>query len=331
MHILMVIEQMYLGGLETHVMTLCRQLIARKHTVYIYLAHSVGPWRTMLAKAGATLVHSPVEAESLDLIHLHVWGETALQALFWSEQLRIPLVATYHGQYKFHLEELRGKAKFICVSRTVRDFLGIDAAIIENGIDLEQFLPSPLPYNRTIAWLGRLDGKRWVTLDAIFRACEETQIKCKVAGVFLRPEALGIIKKYSQAEWCGAIFDVSSFLKEIDAVITTSRGVQETMASGRIAIVGNNMWYGGVVTPETVTELRRNSFMAWHSGPFIPSKLAADLNQLYQDPAVMAELGRWGAEYARREFPAAKMSAATEEVYRQAVTDQKAEVMPEHV
>ena len=129
-----------------------------------------------------------------------------------------------------------------------------------------------------------------------------TQLKCKVAGVFLPPRAVELLCKYPHVEWYGAVFDAASFIKKVDIVISTSRGIREAMASGRVAIVANNMWYGGIVNPATVVKLRQNSFMAWQDGPLLPTVLARDLSGLYQDPAAMGKLGQWSADYARREF-----------------------------
>jgi glycosyltransferase involved in cell wall biosynthesis len=316
-------EQMYLGGAETHLVTLCTALIARGHQIYVWVVNCLGPWRALIRRTGAVMVDSPGQAGMVDIIHLQVWGPTNWRALEWQKESGLPLVATFHGLDRTGLAKLKTEAELICVSAAVRQELDLPTAtVVENGVDLEKFVFSGLPFNRKVAWLGRMDGPRWLTLEMLFRGFEAAGVSCKAAGAFLKSGMMRRLRQYQTVEWHGAVFDVPGFLAEVDVVFTTSRGIREAMAMGKIAVIANNIWYGGVVKPETAERLRHNSFMAWQDRPLLPETVAADLKDLYQDPAKMEKLSKWGAQYARQEFSATQMAIRTEAVYRRALDRQ---------
>jgi glycosyltransferase involved in cell wall biosynthesis len=244
--------------------------------------------------------------------------------LAWREIYGVPLVATYHGLIQAGLDVLPGKAELIGISEKVREHLGVECHMIENGIDLEEFPSSPLPMNRTVAWLGRIEGFRWLMLDALFRATESLDIRCRIAGPYLSPDAVELLSGYKHVEWYGAIFDTAPFIRDVDIVFSTSRGIREAMASGRVAVVANHMWYGGIVQPATVEKMRKDSFMAFMEQPVLSTAIQEDLKSLYDQPNLMTALGRWGHGYISLEFPAEKMIEATEAVYHKAIANIKA-------
>jgi glycosyltransferase involved in cell wall biosynthesis len=319
MRVLMVVELLFLGGLETHVMALCRQLMLRKHQVYVHVKHCIGPWRELLTESGAILVDSPEEAGSLDLIHVHAWGKSPQRGILWSQQHDLPLVVTYHGLFKGYVEHLVGKAEIISVSPRVQQYLEVPSTVVENGIELEQFPASPLPFNRTVAWLGRLDGKRWLLLDTLFRACRMSKIRCRVIGGLLTPTAIHLLSVYDHVEWHGAVFNVAPLLRDVDVVFSTSRGIREAMASGRLAIVANDRYYGGLVEPNSLERLRSDSFMAWGQNLINPAIIAEDLLGLYSQPEYMSKVGQWGTAFAKETFSAERMATETEQVYHKAL------------
>jgi glycosyltransferase involved in cell wall biosynthesis len=315
MKVLIVTEQMYLGGLETHIVTLCRGLIRQGLNIFFYYEKGLTIWRHKLEKMGVKLLESLMDLPLVDLIHLHVWGDSYQKVLGYATRKKIPLVATYHGLYRQGLEELLPVAKIICVSDKVRNFLEVDAVVIENGVDLDWFRAAPLPFGKKVAWVGRSDGNRWVGLKALFRACRALNLECHVAGGFLNPYGVEILTEFSEIYWHGPILDMAGFLKKIDVVLTTSRGIREAMTSGRVAVVMNGVWYSGVVTPENVENLRQDSFMGWEKRPAFSETIRKDLECLYHNPKRMADLGDWGSNYGKKHFSSEVMIAKIKAVY----------------
>lgn len=315
MKLLMITDQLYLGGLETHIITLCTGLVRQGNKVFFYFNKGLSIWKHQLQKNGVVVLATLADAPLVDLVHLHVWGDTYQQAIKFAEERNIPLVATYHGLYRTGIGELSAKGKIICVSEKIRDFLGIDTAVIENGIDLEVFRSTPLPQNRTVAWVGRMDQNRWLGLEALFQACRSLHLECRLAGVHLNHHHIKILTKYPEVYWHGPVLDIPEFLKDIDIVFATSRGIREAMCLGRIAIIMNGVWYSGVVTPDNVESLRQDSFMGWGKKLVFPSVIQQDLERLYRNPERMQRLGEWGAQYAKAEFTAQTMVNQTRIIY----------------
>lgn len=167
--ILMLIDQLNVGGTETHVLSLARQL--RQEGVTVLIGTSGGPLLDTFEKSGLEVVHLPFRSddpvgkeyqESLEkvreliasrevsLLHTHsIAGlKVAVQA---GQELLIPTVATIHGKF-YPPRKLRGildrSARVIAVSAPVVEWLTkkVDyplrqITLIPNGVETENFKP----------------------------------------------------------------------------------------------------------------------------------------------------------------------------------------------
>ncbi|BBH21085.1 hypothetical protein Back11_24300 [Paenibacillus baekrokdamisoli] len=162
--ILMVIDQLNLGGTETHTLSVTRELIKKGATVVIackkgkLLEHFLGlgcpfyeidfvldnyePDHENHFKH-LQLLKSVILSEQIDLVHGHQIPSGSI-ARIAAEQMNIPYVFTVHGTYyeRDFLDAIQKKSTITCVSPPIRRMLlsnGIDSQIIPNGMDTKEY------------------------------------------------------------------------------------------------------------------------------------------------------------------------------------------------
>lgn len=169
--ILMLVDSLNVGGTETHVLSLAKQLTTMGAKVLI--GTSGGPFLDTFEKSGLEVIYLPfrtddpvgeeyqvllektkkfVETRNIDLFHAHsIAGlKVAVQV---GQELLIPTVATIHGKF-YPPRKLRGLldrcSQTIAVSEPVVTWLKEKVlltpkqiTLIPNGIETEHFKPSP--------------------------------------------------------------------------------------------------------------------------------------------------------------------------------------------
>ncbi|CAM3564363.1 glycosyltransferase [Marinicrinis lubricantis] len=209
--ILMVMDQFNVGGTETYILSLTKELLRQGTSVVVagkkgrILDSFVGlgcpcyeidfvldhfeldqsSWRKHLE-----LLKSIIVSERIDLVHGHQVpsGQIALQA---AAEMNVPFVFTVHGTYyeEPFLRKLHGGASLISVSPAVHNLLakkGIPSLLIPNGIHIhDQGIPSitykeytrerlGLPIGaKVVMYAGRLTWEKAEICSDILRAvCE---------------------------------------------------------------------------------------------------------------------------------------------------------------
>ncbi|MDF2959645.1 MAG: glycosyltransferase [Paenibacillus sp.] len=171
MRILMVMDQLNIGGTETYTLSITRELIKKGATVVIackrgkLLEHFLGlgcpfyeidfvldnfePDHANRTKH-LELLKSVIRSEQIDLVHGHQIpsGSIALSA---AEQLGVPFVFTVHGTYydRSFIEALQRNSLITCVSPSIRRLLlskGVEAKVISNGMDAHEYHAYGTPY-----------------------------------------------------------------------------------------------------------------------------------------------------------------------------------------
>ncbi|WP_028552060.1 glycosyltransferase [Paenibacillus sp. UNC451MF] len=176
MRILMVIDQLNVGGTETYTLSMARELL--KKGVSVVIACKKGKLLDHFLGLGCPiyeidfvldnyepdhekrtqhldLLKSIIRSENIDLVHGHQFPSGSI-ALTAAEQMNVPFVFTVHGTYydRDFLESLERNATITCVSPAIRRLLlskGVDAKIVSNGIDdheYHSYAPSYLQHFR---------------------------------------------------------------------------------------------------------------------------------------------------------------------------------------
>ncbi|MGI6037821.1 MAG: glycosyltransferase [Limnochordia bacterium] len=169
MRILMLVDSLALGGTETYVYTLAKELIARGHQIVI--GTNGGFFSDLFAATGAPIEHLPFKSDNplytdytgllrrvrqiikkydIQLIHAHFIAGLKIGAQIAQETL-LPLVMTVHGMFypwrrlQTYLESCN---QVIAVSLPVAAWLqrriGLsrrEISVIPNGIDTDVFVP----------------------------------------------------------------------------------------------------------------------------------------------------------------------------------------------
>lgn len=162
--ILMVIDQFNIGGTETHVLSLTRELL--KQGNHVVVAGKYGRLLSRFTGLGATcyeidfvteqyeydvemqsihetLLDSILEKENIDLVHGHQFpsGYLAYQA---TVRKKIPFAFTFHGRYydEMLLRKMQNIPLMISVSPAVQQDLrekGYESTLIANGIEAQDY------------------------------------------------------------------------------------------------------------------------------------------------------------------------------------------------
>ncbi|MCR8632898.1 glycosyltransferase [Paenibacillus radicis (ex Xue et al. 2023)] len=164
MRILMVIDQLNIGGTETYTLSITRELIKKGAIVVIackkgkLLEHFLGlgcPFYEIDFVLdnyeldhenhikNLQLLKSVILSERIDLVHGHQIPSGSL-ARTAADQMNIPYVFTVHGAYydKEFLDSAQKNSTITCVSPSIRRLLkskGIDSKVIANGIDTHEY------------------------------------------------------------------------------------------------------------------------------------------------------------------------------------------------
>lgn len=167
--ILMLLDTIQIGGTETHVMAVAKQLMAKGHRVIV--GTSGGPYVDAFQKAGIEIVTMPFQTddpirkeltdllqqvraliaeEGVDLIHAHLIGGMKIASLI-AEETGIPFVMTIHGLYYpiWQLQRyIHSCHHVIAVSHPVAKWLQQRIpetrrrmTLIQNGVDTAAFSP----------------------------------------------------------------------------------------------------------------------------------------------------------------------------------------------
>ncbi|NOU94842.1 glycosyltransferase [Paenibacillus sp. LMG 31456] len=164
LRILMVVDQLNIGGTETYTLSITRELI--KKGAFVVIASKKGKLLEHFLGLGCPyyeidfvldnyeadhenhikhlqLLKSVILTEQIDLIHGHQIPSGSL-AQIAAEQMNIPYVFTVHGNYydKDFLSVTQKKSTITCVSPSIKKLLlskGINSTVIANGMDTQEY------------------------------------------------------------------------------------------------------------------------------------------------------------------------------------------------
>lgn len=176
MNILMVTMSLGIGGAETHILELARELVRRGHRITI--ASSGGIFVPALIEAGVCHIDVPlhtkrpdalakayrtlsrhIRAEGYDIIHAHARIPGFIASLL-AKQHDIPMVTTFHGTFNpvwYWRMLTRVGERTLAVSDDIRQYLmryyntpEEKISLTVNGIDTAQFDTQPLSVRKDV-------------------------------------------------------------------------------------------------------------------------------------------------------------------------------------
>lgn len=357
-----------IGGAETHVISLARGM--KRLGWQVFVASSGGQRVPELTEYGIPHFHAPlssrlpsdmvraygtisalVDAHHIDIIHAHaripIWLSTRL-----SKKKNIPLVATYHGQFKAGFPWMfftKPGDRTIAVSNSVKDYIvekfnfdPSNITVIPNGINVDLFHPATeeeksearslfdIPANAgpIILYVSRIEDD--LTQAAMTAQDAALCLSMKHPGTMLliagdgpdvsaiKSKADNINAAYQKelVRCLGFVLDTPSLYAASDIVLGMSRVALESMASGKpVVIFGPNGAFGPIC-PENITALEERNYVSVNA-PFPPTAdiLCNFMENLLQDPSEMKSSSELGRQIVLEHHSEESVAKSTEQVY----------------
>ncbi|OCT16401.1 hypothetical protein A8709_02945 [Paenibacillus pectinilyticus] len=195
--VLLVLDAFDIGGTETHVLSLAKELI--EQGISVFVTGDPGPLENQFKKLNCKIhrditnkqkLENWIRINKINVIHAHLQSSARI-AVQLSQELKIPLIYTFHGMY-YNLAESMDLFKqcaieptFISVSVPVQNHLqqhGISTVFIPNGIDMEKFRPHKsnlrsklnIPEKaKVILYASRLEDTKYKICNLLLDASEE--------------------------------------------------------------------------------------------------------------------------------------------------------------
>jgi len=335
MRIMHIAETLNFGGLETQLITLCREFIRLGHQPFICSMVMSPEFQSHLDSAGINYIvesqpgekiRNYIAQNGIQVLHGHPAATIHVSAALGAE-LNLPVVITYHGLYGWAWQAHQDISHFVCISQEVFDILNPDplaagkATVIQNGIDCDIFKPSgTVGTGNNILFIGRLDPDKYHAVKTVINVLSSLpNIELSVAGSGpyydqLRLEAPGFVK------CLGYIADMPEVINKADIVIGTGRGIREAMACGKPAIALDFCGYDGLVTPGNIVPLEYQNFSGRSGRKLNEEYLLQDLLKLIGNPAAMAEIGQWSRQYAQEHYSSTTAALQHLVIYNQLIT-----------
>lgn len=259
MRILLLTDNMDVGGAETHILTLAKGLISRGNRVFC--ASGSGRSARKLKELGVRHVNidlasrSPLNAAkayiklfalckraNIDVIHAHS-RMAALVGSAVAKNARLPLVTTAHARFSLTpARKLFSRWGYVCaaVSEDIKQYLGDsygvppeNIRVIENGVDTSAFSPLPSKERKTdssmhVVFMSRMDtdcAKAAQLLCSLApRLCEsfpELNFKITLAG---GGNAFPLVRALASAALreCGADIQVIGGVENVPSLLQSA-------------------------------------------------------------------------------------------------------------
>ncbi len=351
MKILMVTDKMELGGAETHILTLIRELALSGDD--ITLLSGGGAFADDLGRRGIRVVYSPFdkraplsilrckrtlaeEMRKCDVVHTHTRFSSFLAKAVRGKRSFPPIVATAHLNFKLFPF---GRLAFwgdrtIAVSEDIKQYLtdnySIDSeniTLTKNSVDINNYSSERLP-KKLIIHTSRIDRGRSRTA---FLLCETAKTllqkypdwRILIVGDGTLFSALKRAAREANSALgfdgvilTGARYDIPSILRYGAIFVGVSRSALEGMAAGLPIIISGDEGYGGIATYENYSLLLKTNFCARGLERATSEKLTGDIEILINDHKKAQELSAFSKDLIRRAFTSAEMAKDAKECYK---------------
>ncbi|MCW3489256.1 glycosyltransferase [Dethiobacter alkaliphilus] len=329
------------GGFESYLVETINGLTQYGHTIYLDYRKLSKDFKESLPASTTFLNNLPlkklinyVQKEGIDVIQ----GQP-FYALERSYQLScksgIPYVITWHGRYKMTnaAKYIDAAEKIIAVSEEIKAVLISQyppaeekIVVIQNGINLKQFLPSDdavvhRENGLKLLFLGRLDTDRAAGVSKLAEACRNLNYALTVCGN-------GKDKKQLEKNWgksvlfCGDVINPAPFIRNADVVAATGRGCREALASGKPCMIISSMGYDGIVFPHNYKKVEYANYSGRGMSQAVDTDLIKRDLKMLEKAEIREKLGLFGRELAKS-YDIKLITEQTTIVYQQAITNKK--------
>jgi glycosyltransferase involved in cell wall biosynthesis len=292
--VLMLLDQLNMGGTETHVMAVTRELLSKGISVVIagrpgsikHEFQALGcPVYTKFPRDKHSIskfLYRIVRNERIGIIHGHMSASGKFGASL-SRKLKLPFVFSVHGTY-YHLNSLRNILNHanvtVSVSLPVKRWVqqtGRSSVLIPNGIDINHFryqrkddlhkkqnLSTEGPL---VVYAGRLAWEKARICKMLIEACKELRggrfpsLQLAIAGNGVHYENIRNLANDSQADKDGYFIsllgqceDMPAIYSAADCVVGTGRVALEAMACECPVIAAGSRGFCGLVEPSRYNE-----------------------------------------------------------------------------
>ncbi|MCU6791940.1 glycosyltransferase [Paenibacillus sp. WQ 127069] len=286
--VLLVLDAFDIGGTETHVLSLAKELIKQGSSVFV--TGDPGPLESKFKmlnckiykeKTNKQKLENWIRINKINVIHAHLQssGRIAVQL---SQELNIPLVYTFHGIFYNPSESMELfkqcsiEPTLISVSVPVQNHLkqsGITTVFIPNGIDMKEFRPYKSNLRRklnipnkskVILYASRLEDTKYEICNLLLDASEEKLLDALpnlyllIAGGGMNAER---IKKRindkinsKRIQYIGNRKDMSELYSICDYVVGTGRVALEAISCECPVIAIGTEGTFGLVTLDNFNE-----------------------------------------------------------------------------
>lgn len=356
MKIFMLADTMDIGGAETHIWELSRELQERGH--HVTVLSGGGRLAMRLSQIGVRHVALPpltdpqaipralallakeIRRQKPHIVHAHT-RRSALLCRILSFSLSFPFAVTAHAMFRSHRLSDRLSVfppATIAVSRDIEELLIRDFSVpsryitrIENGVDTHRFCPAPtdgLPF--TVMTVSRLDRDCARTAKLLIAAAPllvrklGKPVRVVIVG---GGDALGHIQKAAREVnqsngqcsvlLTGSRTDVSDLVGKCHVFVGVSRAALEAMSAAKPVILCGDEGYFGIVDERRFSAARDTNFCARGCPRATVACLLSDLCYLASlSHSERVTLGTAGRVLVRRYASSEQMAKKTEAVYR---------------
>ena len=355
----MVTDKMDIGGAETHILTLSKQLHSAGHK--IRLISATGVYTNTLREIGIECVSAPLdkrdiisiikskrilqkESKLADVVHTHTRFSSFLMKIIRKKRTYPPIVTTAHLNFPlFPFGKLAFWGdKSLAVSEDIKEYLlknypikSEDIKITQNSIDTELFSPGE-EKKKLIIHTSRIDTGRAKTAFLLSRIApallsEFSEWRIIIAG---DGDLFGELKKsadeanlklgFEGVILLGKMADIHKLLKTGSVFVGVSRAALEGMASGLATVICGDEGYGGIASNDNFNLLSSTNFCA--RGLPMPSDelLISDLKLLISDEKKRSELSQISRSLIEENYRAEIMAKDAEKIYLDVIKKPKA-------
>ncbi len=356
MQILILTASLGIGGAETHILALVRELVSRGHGVTV--AASGGVYLASLLRCGAAYRPLPLDQRSpraylrarrgiaallaeqdFDVIHAHTRPAARIAAPL-ARKANLPLVTTAHWTFdsRFPKDRLsEWGERTLAVSPDIREYLISDfhvypdnIGVTVNGIDVTAFSPpaSPPPPLSVIT-VSRLDRGRAKTAILACRAAAYLGVRYpdftltvvgdgdRYAAVRAEAERTNRYLGRPCVTLLGRRTDVAPCLREHAIFIGASRAALEALAAGCVTLLSGDEGYLSLFTETTAPIAAHTNFCFRGAPPVTESALIRDLLRLFaMPPAERERLSAYGRRYVTLHYSITRMGQDAEDLYK---------------
>ncbi len=363
MKILMVSSSFGIGGAETHILELSRELAKRGHSICVvsfggeYVKklkeYGIRHYKINLISKNPFVILSSyrklkaiVQKEGVDIIHSHA-RLPSLLCHFVAESTKTPFVTTAHWVFENTLlKKLLTKwgENTLAVSEDIKDYLVNTYAtnpknitVTRNGIDTEVFSPNEKrKRQKHIVCVSRIDATRADAAFALVKIAPylhkyDEEIEISIIGGGDAEERLkneigssNEMCKKNVVKFLGRSTDVHIFLQNCDIFVGVSRAALEAMACSCAVILAGNEGYSGIFSEEKAeTEILSNFCCRGQNALSCDELLRDIITLLSYSDEEFFEMRKYNRSFIKEHYSVKKMTDDALDIYKKTIKGKK--------